>query len=172
MIIPAASANAASFILFATCVVVFGGAFTALHGFALLKAGFVSFLTNYVVLLLCVTMGMVIHELLHAVAFAMGTHARWQSVTFGFNMKEFAPYCHCSKDLSYNWFMLATLLPGLALGVAPLMVSLVIASGWLLAFGCFFTAGAAGDFLCAIRLFPFRGRRVRDHADSIGFLVL
>lgn len=165
-------ANLASFIVFTLTAALGGLAFSSLHGFELAWTGFVRFLTDYGMLLATIIMGALVHELLHAVGFALGSAKGWRSVRFGFSVKDLAPYTHCSDNLSFQAFLLATLLPGIMLGIVPLLLSLILGDGWLLTFACFFTAGAAGDFLCAYKLLPYRNHRIRDHADTIGFVVL
>jgi hypothetical protein len=172
VVIPSWQANLASFIVFVLVAGMGGMAFASIHGFALAWAGFVIFLTHYSTLFITIIVGAIAHELLHAVGFALGNTRGWRSVRFGFSVKDLAPYTHCSDELSFQSFMLATLLPGIILGFAPLILSLILGDGWLFAFSCFFTAGAGGDFLCAYRMVPFRHYRIRDHADSIGFVVL
>jgi hypothetical protein len=172
VVIPSSQANLASFVVFTFAVVVGGIAFASFHGFALVWAGFVIFLTDYSTLFITIITGALVHESLHAVGFAVGSARGWRSVRFGFSLKDVAPYTHCSDDLSFQSFMLATLLPGLILGIVPLVFSIILGNGWLFAFSCFFTAGAGGDFLCAYKLVPYWHHRIKDHAASIGFLVL
>ena len=172
VIIPSWRANLASFVVFVLAVGIGGIAFAGLHNFSLLWAGFVTFLTNYGALLITILAGATAHELLHAAGFAWGSERGWRSVRFGFSLKDMAPYTHCSDALSFPSFMIATLLPGIVLGIVPMILGVILGNGWLFAFSCFFTAGAGGDLLCAYALLPFRHHRIRDHADSIGFVVI
>ena len=172
VIIPGSKANTWSFIVFALAALAGGGSFIAIYGFALLKQGLVSFLTDYIVLVPTLLVGAVLHEFLHALAFSFGSERGWMSIDFGFSFKDFAPYTHCSEAVSYVWFAIATLLPGILLGILPLITSLITGNAWILSFGIFFTAGAAGDFLCFVNLMKYqRSFRVKDHPDSIGFIL-
>jgi hypothetical protein len=173
VVIPGSRANSWSFIVFVMAAVIIGGPFAAIYGFSALKDGFVSFLTDYIVLALTLLVGITLHEFLHAVGFSFASERGWKSVNFGFSFKDFAPYTHCDEVVSYVGFAITTLLPGILLGVGPLLTSLITGNAWLLSFGLFFTAGAAGDFLCFIRLTKYpRDSVVKDHPDSIGFILM
>jgi Putative zincin peptidase len=172
IIIPGSKANTWSFIIFGLTAFLAGGAFAAIYGFAELKNGFVSFLTDYLILALTLVVGAFVHELLHALAFSFASKKGWGSIHFGFSFKDFAPYTFCDDVISYLGFATATLLPGVLLGILPLITSLIIGNGWILSFGIFFTAGASGDFLCFSHLLKYQTHfRVMDHPDSIGFIL-
>jgi hypothetical protein len=173
VVIPGSKANFWSFIVFVLAAVLAGVPFTAIYGFSVLKLAFVSFLTDYTVLALTLIVGAMLHEFLHAVAFSFACERGWSSINFGFSFKDLAPYTHCDDAVSYVGFAIATLLPGILLGILPLMISLITGNGWILSFGIFFAAGAAGDFLCFISLLKYpRHSRVKDHPDSIGFILM
>jgi hypothetical protein len=173
IIIPGSKANAWSFMVFGFAALIAGGIFAVIYGFSVLKHGFVSFLTNYFGLAFTLFLGALLHEFLHAVAFAFASERGWKSIHFGFSFKDLAPYTFCDGAVSFIGFAIATLLPGFLLGILPLIVSLVTGDAWILSFGIFFTAGAAGDFLCFFKLLKYQPNlRVKDHPDSIGFILM
>ena len=173
VVIPGSKANAWSFIVFLVALVISGGPFAAIYGFGVLKQGFVSFLTDYVGLALTLLVGTLLHEFLHALGFSLAADRGWSSIHFGFSWKDFAPFTYCDDVVSYSGFATATLLPGILLGILPLIISMINGNSWILSFGVFFTAGAAGDFLCIINLLKYPTHfRVKDHSDSIGFILM
>ena len=173
VIIPGSKANTWSFVVFVLAALIGGGSFASLYGFSLLWQGFISFLTDYLLLALTLFVGAALHEFLHALAFSFAAERGWRSINFGFSFKDFAPYTHCKDAVSYGWFAIATLLPGIFLGILPLVISLITGNSWILFFGIFFTAGAAGDFLCFFHLLKYeRHFQVKDHPDSIGFILI
>jgi hypothetical protein len=113
-----------------------------------------------------------LHELIHALAWGAFADRRLRSITFGINWKNLAPYVHCNEYLRLPSFAAGVALPGLLLGFVPAIVSLFTGSGWLLCFGVFFLAGAAGDFLALMKLRAFpRSAFVLDHPEHLGFIV-
>ena len=64
-------------------------------------------------------------------------------------------------------------MPGLLLGIVPMVVGVVIGSGWLLFFGAISTLAAGGDMLILWLLRGVPGHRlVEDHPTNAGCFVL
>ena len=125
------------------------------------------------VLIPTLILGIVAHELLHAIGWALFSPHGWQSVSFGFDYKTFTPYTHCRKPLDIQVYRLGGVLPGVVLGIFPSLLSLITGSGWLLWFGFLFTIAAGGDLII---LWTIRdvapGSKVQDHSNRIGCYVL
>ncbi len=124
-------------------------------------------------LLLLLIPGIVLHELLHAAGWIWFGRVRRQDVRFGFQWKTLTPYAHCTVPLRASAYRAGTLLPGLALGLIPGLLGVVLGNFFLLAFGFFFTFAAGGDFLI---LWLLRGvpadTLVEDHPTKAGCYVL
>src|SRR5690606_33751740 len=105
------------------------------------------FFTNYVWLAVTLLGGMLLHEVIHAIFFAIFSRNGLRSVSFGINWQHLAPYVNCPEALTVRQYAIATLMPGIALGLIPSLYATVSGAGWFLVFGVFFTAGSAGDFL-------------------------
>jgi hypothetical protein len=171
--ISSSRANQASFVAFIISSILFGIPFGLLWGFDELRNGFTSFLTDYVKLFIVLVSGMILHEGLHALTFAAFCKNGFRSVNFGIKWKHLSPYVHCREILSLNQYRLGTLMPGLILGIIPTIIGVASGNAWLLIYGVFFTAGAAGDFLSLIKLNGVDpSYRVKDHPDDLGFILI
>lgn len=123
--------------------------------------------------LLALVIGTVVHELIHAIGWVSFGKKPWRVIKFGFMAAALAPYAHCKEPLEVGAYRWGAALPGLLVGIAPMLVAVVVGSGWLLFFGVFFTIAAGGD---ALVLWLIRGVRrgalVEDHATRAGCIVL
>jgi hypothetical protein len=173
VIIPLRVANVSSFVLFCASLIIFGIPFSFIWSWQYLLFAWREFLSGYLLLFVSLLCGVILHEGLHALTWALFSRNGWRSVSFGINWKHLAPYVHCAEYLPRNNYLAGVITPGVALGILPLLIALISGSGWLFCFGAFFTAGAAGDFLCALRLFSFRrSDQILDHPENLGFKVL
>ena len=107
-----------------------------------------------------------IHELLHGVGYFLGG-AKWSQIEFG--VRKLTPYAHCSVPLNRNNYRWAAALPGLILGLFPVLVSLIIGSSTWMLFGTLMTVSAAGDalILWLLRDAP-ADALVFDHPTKVG----
>lgn len=114
--------------------------------------------------------GIVVHEVLHAVGFHLFGSVSHRDIQFGF--KRLTPYTHSSARMPLNGYRWSILLPGLLLGILPSLLATVVGSGFLFIFGLFFTLTAGGDFLI---LWLLRGvpaeAHVADHPSKVGCVV-
>lgn len=116
--------------------------------------------------------GIVVHELLHGLAWMLGGQLPFSKMKFGFQVKTFTPYAHCTVPIPKSAYVFGTLIPLIVLGVMPFLVSLVNGNGWVLLFGVLFTFAASGDLLIVwlIRSAPFDAL-VEDHPENAGCYV-
>ena len=130
-------------------------------------------LLNAMGMLLALLLGIVAHELLHAIGFVWLGKVAWSEVKFGFSWKGLAPYAHCRRPLPATAYRAATLLPGLVLGVLPGLIGVAIGSWWLVLWGIFMLIAAGGDLAVwwAIRSVP-ADALVLDHPTKAGCHVL
>jgi hypothetical protein len=114
----------------------------------------------------------VAHELLHVAPWLIFSRKKVGAVVFGFRLRDLSPYVHCKEFLRLPHYAIGVILPGLVLGVFPCIIAIIIGHGMMLTFGMFFTAGAAADFLCFVKLLAFKKSTfVLDHPDKIGFFI-
>lgn len=124
-------------------------------------------------MLLALLVGVVAHELLHAVGFVYAGKVPWSAVKFGFSWKGLAPYAHCSQPMTAAAYRASGLLPGLVLGLVPGLTGVAIGSWWLVLWGTVMLITAGGDLAVwwAIRSVP-AGALVLDHPTKAGCYVL
>jgi hypothetical protein len=119
-----------------------------------------------------ILLSIVVHELIHGVIFALYSPRGFKSVSFGFNVKLGAFYCHCEDPLKVKHYMLAGIAPLIVLGLIPLMVGLSTGIAWAKTFGLLLTIGGFGDLLVFIKLLKFdRNLVIRDHPEKLGFII-
>lgn len=116
--------------------------------------------------------GIVLHELIHAAAWAFYGQKPLTIIRFGFNWRALAPYAHCPEPMEAGAYRLGALAPGLLLGVIPSIIALCTGPTWLFFAGLIFTLAASGDFLI---LWILRGvpsqYLVQDHPSRAGCFV-
>lgn len=122
--------------------------------------------------LVIMIVGIVVHELIHGIVFAVFSKRGFKSVSFGILWKSLTPFCHCKEALSVRQYMISTMMPAIVLGLVPALIAIVTGSVALLLFGVFFTLAAGGDFLI---LYLLRNEPseflVQDHPEKIGCFV-
>lgn len=116
--------------------------------------------------------GIVVHELIHGITWAMYAKSGFRSIRFGVLWKMLTPYCHCKEPLQVRHYMIGALMPAIILGFAPAVLAMALGSAKLLAFALFFTVAAMGDFMIIqlIRKEP-AGTLVLDHPSEAGCYV-
>jgi hypothetical protein len=117
--------------------------------------------------------GVVAHELLHGVGWQLAMDDADVDVSYGFKWQALTPYAHLTGPVHLRVYRVGTWLPGVVLGLVPLVLGLALGSSDLLTFGMTFTWSAAGDFmvLWTLRDLP-PDVRVEDHPDRAGARVL
>ena len=116
--------------------------------------------------------GIVLHELVHGLAWMAGGQLPFAKMKFGFQWKTLTPFAHCTVAIPKAGYVFGTLMPLLLLGVMPFLISLINGNGWLFLFGVLFTFAACGDLLIVWLL---RGvsweALVEDHPENAGCYV-
>jgi hypothetical protein len=134
--------------------------------------GVLNFITGFLVLILVMGIGIVTHELIHGIFWAIFAKDGFRSIKFGILKQYLTPYCHCKEPLKVKHYITGAIMPAILLGFLPLILSLVYGSlGWLF-FGIFFTAAAGGDFLM-IKLLNKEPKNawVQDHSSEPGYYI-
>lgn len=92
-------------------------------------------------------LGVVAHEGLHGLGWALFGRISWREVQFGFDRLGRMPFARCRVPLPVSAYRVGGALPALVMGVAPLLVGSVSGTGWLAVWGALFLAMASGDLL-------------------------
>lgn len=155
-------ANLVAAILTVPVILVFAVPHAVLHGEMLLDMSTTTLFLSVVAIVIAI----VVHEGLHGIGYKLAG-ASWDEIEYG--VKSFSPYAHCKVPLRVNGYRVAVALPGLALGILPGLVGILLGSAALTFFGAFMTSGALGDamILWLLRDAP-KNARVLDHPSKVG----
>jgi len=117
-------------------------------------------------------LGIIAHELIHGVVWAIFAEKGFKSISFGVIWKLLTPYCHCDEPLKVKHYILGAVMPGLILGILPAVIAIIIGNFGLLIFGIFFTQAASGDFMI-INLLKKENMDdyVEDHPSEAGCYI-
>ena len=99
----------------------------------------------YLYMVLFVVLSVPVHELIHAIGFRFLGNIPWSKIRFGFAVKLLAPYAHPTVPINKIAYAWSGALPGLVLGVIPLITGLVIRSMLLSFLGMTAMGMAGGD---------------------------
>ncbi|MGK7395800.1 MAG: DUF3267 domain-containing protein [Candidatus Cyclobacteriaceae bacterium M3_2C_046] len=117
--------------------------------------------------------GILLHELLHALGWLSFSQAGFSDMKFGFHWKTLTPYAHCKLPMKVNPYRWGCLLPGLAMGIIPWTIALILGNDWLAWFSIFFTIAAGGDLYILWLIRKVKSHQwVKDHPDKIGGMVM
>ena len=116
--------------------------------------------------------GIVVHELIHGITWAMFAKDGFKSIKFGVLWKMLTPYCHCKEPLTVRQYIIGAITPAIFLGFIPSTLAIVVGNLGMLIFGMFFTMAAAGDFLI-INLIRKEKKDdlVQDHPSEAGCYI-
>ena len=134
--------------------------------------GIWNLLVGFVKVIAIVVMGIVFHELIHGLFWAVFAKKGFQSVKLGILRKYLTPYCHSKEPLKVWQYILGAIMPALFLGFLPLILSIIHGSLPWLIFGVFFIAAAGGDFIMINMLLKEKMTDwVQDHPSEAGFYM-
>jgi hypothetical protein len=120
-----------------------------------------------------VVIGSLLHEVLHAVGWVWFGLTPITTIKFGFQLEAFTMYAQCCVPLESTAYRAGTALPGVVLGVIPVLIGVVSGLAWVTMCGALFLGVASGDALVIwmIRSVP-PGARVTDHPTKAGCQVI
>ena len=93
-----------------------------------------------------------LHELLHAVGYAVFGKVPWSEIEIGAVWTRLVVYARCRVSLSREAYRGALLLPAVVLGAVPALLGLAFGLGWLTLYGFVLLVFASGDFGKLVRL--------------------
>jgi len=171
----AGKANIYALILALPILIVFGLPFLVLWEGRLNKDVINSIFDNQLLLFGILIFGILAHELIHGVFWMIFSKKgkAFESIKFGVIWKFLTPYCHCKYPLSVKHYRVGGSMPGVILGVIPLLLGLATGNSGIFIFGIFFTVTACGDFLILWMLRKENKRTlVQDHPSKIGCYII
>jgi hypothetical protein len=128
---------------------------------------------NYIVLLVAILLGIVLHELIHAVTWVIFGRKSFSKIKFGFQWKTLTPYAHLTEPIEVNAYRLGAFMPGFILGIVVYCLSLSLGDGSLFWFSLVHTSAAGGDWLVLWLIRNLTaGTMVEDHPTHAGCYVI
>ncbi len=124
-------------------------------------------------LFLFIVLGIVAHELMHGVVWAIFSKRGFRSIHFGIKWEYFTPYCHCKESLKVWQYVLGGLAPLFFMGFLPAIYAMYAGNALWMFYAIFFSAAAGGDIQAVWMLRKFKSNQiVQDHPEELGFIVL
>lgn len=139
-------------------------------GGALLAGG--KHLATWYVLVPGLLGGIVLHEAIHGVSWAVFAGKPLRSIRYGMQWKTLTPYAHCTEPMAARDYRRGAVMPALIVGAIPAVIGLAAGNGALLLYGMIFLVAAAGDFIVLWILRRVPGDTfVEDHPSRAGCYV-
>ncbi len=151
--------------------IIFTTAFVIYHGFLPIIFGWS--LSDFVLWSLPILLtGIVFHELIHGICFALLSGKPLSFVKYGFDKATLTPYAHCKTPIAAWVYKVGALMPAIILGVFPFIVSIATGNPYLFFFGTFFTTAACGDFIVFWIIKNVNNKAlVEDHPKKAGCYI-
>lgn len=116
--------------------------------------------------------GILIHELLHGITWAVFAKKGFHSIRFGIKWEYLTPYCHCTESLKVWQYIAGGLMPLLIMGIIPSAWAMVRGNAIVMFYGIFFSAAAGGDIQSIWLLRKFKSTQlIYDHPEELGFIL-
>lgn len=110
-----------------------------------------------------VVIGIVLHELIHGITWALFAKKGFKSIRFGVLWKLLTPYCHCTEPLKIKHYLLGAVTPAIFLGFVPGIAGIAVGNYPVTLFGIFFIVAAIGDFMIVHLL---KNEKTNDYAQD------
>ena len=134
--------------------------------------GIWDFLSGMLTLFFAMILGIITHELIHGLFWALYSKKGFKSIKFGILKQYLTPYCHCKEPLKVKHYITGAIMPAIILGFIPVVLALIYGYLGLLLLGIFFIAAAGGDFLMIdlLRKEPMDSW-AKDHPSEAGYYI-
>jgi hypothetical protein len=165
-------ATAAALLLAVPPIAALVGLHRALNGPGSVNGALDAFFHRPWIWVSALVLGIVVHELIHGVAWAATARRPLSIIRFGVNWKAMAPHAQCTVPIPAAAYRLGAAAPGLVLGVIPAVAGALTGFGAVAVFGWLMLLGAGGDLvvLWLIRSLPGQVP-VQDHPTRAGCVI-
>lgn len=128
---------------------------------------------GFLLFFVIVIAGVLVHELIHGVTWAIFGRKPWSSIKFGFQTRTLTPYCHINEPIEVNAYRIGAFMPGLVVGILPYVYSLTTGDPNWFWFSLIHTSAAGGDWLVLWLIRNVKkGSLVEDHPSQAGCYVI
>ena len=131
-----------------------------------------TFLQDCTLFILFIFIGIILHELIHGLTWAMCVKDAIRVIKFGVLWKHLVPYCHCKVHLKVKHYIAGAITPAIILGILPTLWAFATGNIMIFFLGLYFIVAASGDFLIIylLRNEPYNSY-VKDHDSQPGCIV-
>jgi hypothetical protein len=112
-------------------------------------------------------LGIITHEILHGIFYALFLKNGIKSIKFGIVLKKGYAYCESKEVMRTNQFIVGLMMPTIILGIIPSTISIFTGSMALWIFGLVFTMAGAGDMLILMKTIKDRNETWFENLPSI-----
>ncbi len=117
--------------------------------------------------------GGILHELIHAIFFAVFNKRGWKMIKFGVKIKLLALYCHCSEPISVKHYRIVAVMPLLFLVGITLILFLVTQYFWFILLSFLFCFTSSGDLILLFTLRKLsKETLIKDHHSEVGYIYI
>lgn len=129
--------------------------------------------SNFLLLFVFMTLGVVVHELIHGITWMVFGRKPLSAIKFGFQVKSLTPYAHLKEPVEVNAYRIGAFMPGLILGIMVYVFSLLLGDTNLFWFSLIHTSASGGDWLILWLIRDVKaGTLVEDHPSNAGCYVI
>ncbi len=130
------------------------------------------FLQDCALFIFSIFFGIVLHEIIHGLTWALFAKERLRAIRFGVLWKYLTPYCHCKGYLKVKHYIAGAIMPAILLGILPTIGAFITGNAIIFFLGVYFTVAASGDFLIIYLLRNDScNSYVKDHETEPGCIV-
>ena len=130
---------------------------------------------NGLVFIVAMLAGIVVHELIHGLTWAMFMEKGWKSIEFGVIWEYVTPYCTCSEPMKKGPMLLAGIMPTVVVGFLPAVLGIILGEPVLIMFSIVHIMGGGGDMMIILNILKYRTKAKEvlflDHPYEIGTIV-
>jgi len=128
---------------------------------------------DVLLLMAALVLGILLHELIHALGWAYFGRLPLRRIRFGFHVRTMTPYAHAVDSMPARSYRAGSVLPALLLGFLPYLIGTSHGNITIAFFGTVYIFAAGGDLLV---LWLMRGvdarALVQDHPTRVGCILV
>ncbi len=150
-----------------------GGKFHEINNYydSIEKLNFISKIyKGFILPFIIFNIGILLHEVIHALLFTLFNDLGISSVKIGFKKKELLPYTYCSGKIKLNNYRITLIAPAIILGLIPLIIAIFLSNSIIWFYSFLFLIAGTGDIVLFIHSLKTSGNQIIvDHPTKLGF---
>ena len=121
-----------------------------------------------IVFWLIVFLGVVVHELIHGITWAVFCEKKWRAIGFGVDWSTLSPYCCCNEGLAFKKYVLGCVMPTIVVGLLPYIIGLILGNYFCTMFGVVNIIAGGGDVYVLWLIRKVKNAIIVDHPYLVG----